>query len=83
MSWADLRGVTLERARFAPVLEWLEAGVEIGRQACVGAGTRLPEGGHARESVFPLLQSVRDNGPSEHLERQWQKCQELGAKWFR
>ncbi|MCW5869359.1 MAG: hypothetical protein KIS61_19025 [Candidatus Eremiobacteraeota bacterium] len=83
LNWADRRGVTLERARFAPVLERLEAGVEIGRRAYLGVGTRLPEGGRAKESLFPLLEAVSGNGPSRYLQEQWQKCRELGAKWFR
>ncbi len=83
LSWADLRGVRLERPRFAPVLERLESGLEIGRQSYVGVGTRLPEGGRAKESVFPLLESVSGNGPSPYLQLQWQKCQQLGAKCFR
>lgn len=83
LSWAERRGVTLERARFAPVLERLDAGVLIRRQAYVGVGTRLPGGGRAQESVFPLLESVSGRGPSPYLESQWRMCQELAAKWLR
>lgn len=82
LSWASLRGVNLERARFAPVLERLEAGVVIGRRAYAGVGTVLPEGGRGVESVFPLLESVSAPGPSPFLERQWARCQELAALVF-
>jgi len=82
LSWAQRRGVTLERARFAPVLQRLEAGVAIGRRAYRGVGTRLPEGGRAPESVFPLLEQVSAGGPSPYLEAQWRKCRELSKTCF-
>lgn len=80
LSWAERRGKRLERARFAEVLGRLEADVGIERQAYQGVGTRLPEGGRAQESVFPLLLAVSASGPSSYLQRQWLQCRELGEK---
>lgn len=84
--WADKRQVQLKRETFAKVLDHLEAGVVIGRQAHAGVGTRVPLGegkfGREQESVFPLLQAVSQNGPSPQLQAQWRKCQELSERWL-